>query len=366
MRVESKAIQVWLALLLGAIIPGRICAGQGDTEQGSVCASCTEHEICAPHQVQIRNDLPGYEDAYKFGAVEERIAAIEAIARLNWEHVNSPSRKVTTALTRGLSDLDLSVRLKAIEWTRVGQHRDVLVGEYSDALKLVRDDLDAWKDIPALRDDPSAEEIEAHRVVMMELAEHFRTQLSAHLGILKMLSMMGTPGDKRARKQQEAKLQKVEGLLGGLVEKTEELLRPCDAIEVGLALVKELGALPDDRSKLAVVRFYEMLLKRSPSRCLPVAHVLLGFGTRDSIELVTTSFAVYEKSMAKLEKRSEEIRPDRKAWGPKLHEVMVEYANSRGLEGAPEWGPKVSRQWRRWFKDHRSQFESRLGKISSN
>ena len=344
---------ILLALAAGLFVP-------------DVCADCKPGTVCLRHVRQYNDALPELLKRYSSGKPVEREQVLVDIAGLNREHENAPSRRVTEALAVGLQDSALAVRLATIELLRGGQHEETTEKLLCRQLNDLGEHLAEWADIEALQDDPSPAELDAYRAQVD--AEIVRVQrdldaLVALSGVVIDLSFAIDPklrkkNTKSARREAERQKKKLEEAVARTRAELEALMLPPNALVLGEQVASILTNDASARGKASIIRFYEQVLRFSPSQSIGYARMLTEIGTRDAVEAVVDSLRTYRRFMD----AHARPRPDQEAWGPAVHELLLEAARASGAEQPDlQCDEGVFRAWKRWFSKNKKSFPSRLG-----
>jgi hypothetical protein len=112
-----------------------------------VCELCAPGEpeavLCAAHQSEQDGVIARHRPILESGNLEQRLAAMVALAKLNRDHENAPSRTATRALATGLSDPDTSLRMFAALALTKHQHVDEATAALDARLRAATTRIDA-------------------------------------------------------------------------------------------------------------------------------------------------------------------------------------------------------------------------------
>jgi hypothetical protein len=284
------------------------------------CALCRAEprrtQLCAAHlgeeQVALREERSIMARSKER---DERVGALERVARLTDAHSNAPSPSVARFLADGLHDDTLSVRRRALRLLVDGQHREETVKGVLDGWKAAQR---AWKEIDA------------------------------------RLVVMSTDGAKGSSTMTRQELEDWPAYL-------EELLAA-------------LGALGDERAHRELLAVLKWPLDRTPGRFyVAAARAALQVESRKGIETVLEFALALEAELAagRVPRRFAADGGLLSALLPALDNAqlrqvedllgaLAHFAARKNVAAPPTPALGAAAQWRAWFKTAKDQFAERL------
>jgi len=267
---------------------------------GNDCPECSSTALCAAHQKAQSDAAKEQKPKLHSKDLSERMSALKQLAILNAEHPGIPSSEIAELVAGALDDESTEVKTAAAKCLGEGLHPDVAVRALISALDQLRKDM--------------------------------AKSGGGRYG--------GAPENDQDPKAAERRRQR---------EQTTQYAQ---------ALVGSIARLPDDRCVDALSELLLGLTRRNGADLLPAtAEALIKFETRPAFE------AIFKKIKAS---------PPGKGggrWGPDttgrtLHDMVLAWATSKGLEDMPSWDDKDLPDWEHWFAKNQAKVAVKLGKYN--